>query len=99
MALYKVTITFALVMEKPKILSNPLGILIKDDIIEVINFYDNWAYFKYKDQDAYTHSYNLAELSKEDLLRNNESDKDDDLYSLAPSMIFKDIDFDNNEKE
>lgn len=99
MALYKVTTTFALVTEKPKILSKPLGILIKDDIIEVINFYDNWAYFKYKDQDAYTHSYNLAELSKEDLLRNNESDKDDDLYNLAPSMIFKDIDFDNNEKE
>lgn len=99
MSLYKVTTTFALVMEKPKILSKPLGILIKGDIIEVINFYNNWAYFKYKDQDAYTHSYNLAELSKEDLLKNNKSYKADDLCNLAPSMIFKDIDLDNNEKE
>lgn len=99
MALYKVTTTFALVMEKPKILSKPLGILIKDDIIEAINFYDNWAYFKYKEQDAYTHSYNLVELSKEDLLRNNENNKADDLYGLAPSMIFKDIYFNNNKKD
>ncbi|MBC5630261.1 hypothetical protein H8S20_15475 [Clostridium sp. NSJ-6] len=98
MSLYKVTTTFALVMDKPKILSNLLGILIKDNIIEVINFYDNWAYFKYKDQDAYTHSYNLAELSKEDLLKNDESDKDDELCGLSPSMISKDIYCDNNKK-
>lgn len=65
MALYKINSLFIVVMNKPKYISNPLGILIKNDIIEVLNFYNNWAYFKYNNIDAYIPSYNLIQLSKD----------------------------------
>ncbi|MDU2673337.1 MAG: hypothetical protein E7C49_15130 [Clostridium sp.] len=91
MALYIVTSLFSLVMEEPKLSSKPLGILIKNDIIEVLKFYNNWAYFKYEDQDAYTHSYNLAELTKEKDKESYKNNKDDELSDLIPSMIFKDV--------
>lgn len=90
MALYIVTSLFSLVMEEPKLLSKPLGILIKNDIIEVLKFYNNWAYFKYEDQDAYTHSYNLAELTKEKDKESYKNNKDDELSDLIPSMISND---------
>lgn len=99
MSLYKVTTTFALIMDKPKLISKPLGILIKDDIIEVIKFYNNWVYFEYENQDAYTHSYNLAELTKENYLKDYENNEDDEFCGLTPSMISKDISFDDNKKE
>lgn len=89
MALYIVTSLFSLVMEEPKLSSKPLGILIKNDIIEVLQFYNNWAYFKYEDQDAYTHSYNLAELTKEKDKESYRNNKDDELCDLVPSMISK----------
>lgn len=66
MALYKVNYLFVLVMNKPKFISKPLGVLVKNDIIEVLNFYNNWAYFKYNDTDAYIPSYSLIQLVKED---------------------------------
>ena len=91
MALYKVNYLFVLVMNKPKFISKPLGVLVKNDIIEVLNFYNNWAYFKYEDQDAYTHSYNLAELTKEKDKESYKNNKDDELSDLIPSMIFKDV--------
>lgn len=90
MALYIVTSLFSLIMEEPKLSSKPLGILIKNDIIEVLKFYDNWAYFKYEDQDAYTHSYNLAELTKEKDKESYKNNKDDELSDLIPSMISND---------
>lgn len=90
MALYIVTSLFSLVMEEPKLSSKPLGILIKNDIIEVLKFYNNWAYFKYEDQDAYTHSYNLAELTKEKDKESYKNNKDDELSDLIPSMISND---------
>lgn len=90
MALYIVTSLFSLVMEKPQITSKPLGILIKNDIIEVLKFYDNWAYFKYEDQYAYTHSYNLAELTKEKDKESYKNNKDAELSDLIPSMISND---------
>lgn len=65
MALYKINSLFIVVMNKPKYISNPLGILIKNDIIEVLNFYNNWAYFKYNNIDAYIPSYTLIQLSKD----------------------------------
>lgn len=49
MGLYIVTSLFSLAMTKAELTSKPLGVLMKNDIIEVINFYNNWAYFKYKD--------------------------------------------------
>lgn len=91
MSLYKVTTTFAIVMDKPKLISKPLGILVKNDIIEVIKFYNNWAYFKFNNEDAYIHSYNLAELIKENDSNNPEYNEYDELCNLAPSMISKDI--------
>lgn len=90
MSLYKVTTTFALIMDKPKLISKPLGILIKDDTIEVIKFYNNWAYFKYENQDAYTHSYNLAELTKSNKQRTDNYNEEDEYYSLLPSIISND---------
>lgn len=90
MALYIVTSLFSLVMEEPKLSSKPLGILIKNDIIEVLKFYDNWAYFKYEDQDAYTHSYNLAELTKNNTEQNNKSIQKNQYNSPLPSMISND---------
>lgn len=70
MALYKINSLFIVVMAKPKYISKPLGILIKNDIIEVLNFYNNWAYFKYNDIDAYIPSYNLIQLSKDHDVKN-----------------------------
>lgn len=90
MALYIVTSLFSLVMEEPKLTSKPLGILIKNDIIEVLKLYNNWAYFKYEDQDAYTHSYNLAELTKNNDLRNDKSTQENQYNSLLPSMVSAD---------
>ena len=65
MVLYKINSLFIIVMAKPKYISKSLGILIKNDIIEVLNFYNNWAYFKYNNIDAYIPSYNLIQLSKD----------------------------------
>ncbi len=64
MTLYKINTLFVVVMNKPKYFSKPLGLLIKNEIIEVINFYNNWAYFKYNDIDAYIPSYTLIQLVK-----------------------------------
>ena len=84
MALYIVTSLFSLIMEEPKLSSKPLGMLIKNDIIEVLKFYNYWAYFKYEDQDAYTHSYNLAELTKGNEQESYRNDKDDEICDLVP---------------
>ena len=98
MSLYIVTTTFSLIMDKPQLLSKPLGLLIKNDIIEVIKFYNNWAYFKYNNEDAYTHSYNLAELTTDNYQKSYEYNKDDKFYDLVPSTISKDISYVNTKK-
>ena len=98
MSLYIVTTTFSLIMDKPQLLSKPLGLLIKNDIIEVIKFYNNWAYFKYNNEDAYTHSYNLAELTTDSYSKLSEYNKDDEFYDLLPSTISKDISYNDTKK-
>ena len=51
--LYEVSSLIALVMNKPNMFSQVLGILNKGDQIDVISISKSWAYFKYNNINAY----------------------------------------------
>ena len=61
--LYEVSSLIALVMNKPNMFSQVLGILNKDDQIDVISISKSWAYFKYNNINAYVKKGNLKYFS------------------------------------
>lgn len=63
--LYKVSSLIALVMNKPNMFSQVLGILNKGDQIDVISISKSWAYFKYNNINAYVKKGNLKMLNTE----------------------------------
>lgn len=63
--LYEVSSLIALVMNKPNMFSQVLGILNKDDQIDVISISKSWAYFKYNNINAYVKKGNLKILNTE----------------------------------
>lgn len=63
--LYEVSSLIALVMNKPNMFSKVLGILNKDDQIDVISISKSWAYFKYNNINAYVKKGNLKILNTE----------------------------------
>ena len=63
--LYEVSSLIALVMNKPNMFSRVLGILNKDDQIDVISISKSWAYFKYNNINAYVKKGNLKILNTE----------------------------------
>ena len=63
--LYKVSSLIALVMNKPNMFSQVLGILNKGDQIDVISISKSWAYFKYNNINAYVKNGNLKMLNTE----------------------------------
>lgn len=63
--LYEVSSLIALVMNKPNMFSQVLGILNKDDQIDVISISKSWAYFKYNNINAYVKKGNLKMLNTE----------------------------------
>lgn len=63
--LYEVSSLIALVMNKPNMFSQVLGILNKGDQIDVINISKSWAYFKYNNINAYVKKGNLKILNTE----------------------------------
>ena len=63
--LYKVSSLIALVMNKPNMFSQVLGILNKGDQIDVISISKYWAYFKYNNINAYVKKGNLKMLNTE----------------------------------
>lgn len=58
-ALYEVSSLIALVMNKPNIFSQVIGILSKGTTIDVISISGGYAYFKYNNTDAYIRKNNL----------------------------------------
>ena len=63
--LYEVSSLIALIMNKPNIFSQVLGILNKGDQIDVISISKSWAYFKYNNINAYVKKGNLKILNTE----------------------------------
>ena len=63
--LYEVSSLIALVMNKPNMFSQVLGILNKGDQIDVISISKSWAYFKYNNINAYVKKGNLKILNTE----------------------------------
>lgn len=63
--LYEVSSLIALVMNKPNMFSQVLGILNKGDQIDVISISKSWAYFKYNNINAYVKKGNLKMLNTE----------------------------------
>ena len=63
--LYEVSSLIALVMNKPNMFSQVLGILNKGDQIDVIAISKYWAYFKYNNINAYVKKGNLKILNTE----------------------------------
>ena len=51
--LYEVSSLIALVMNKPNIFAQVLGILNRGNQIDVISISGAWAYFKYNNNDTY----------------------------------------------
>lgn len=62
-SLYEVTSLFALIMNKPNMFSQILGILIHGTKIDVIRISGNWAYFHYNNNDAYIKKNSLKIIS------------------------------------
>lgn len=58
-ALYEVSSLIALVMNSPNAFSRIIGILSKGTTIDVISISGKYAYFKYKNTDAYVKKNNL----------------------------------------
>lgn len=63
--LYEVSSLIALVMNKPNMFSQVLGILNKGNQIDVISISKSWAYFKYNNINAYVKKGNLKILNTE----------------------------------
>lgn len=63
--LYEVSSLTSLVMNKPNIFSQVLGVLNKGDQIDVISISKSWAYFKYNNINAYVKKGNLKVLNTE----------------------------------
>ncbi len=63
--LYEVSSLIALVMNKPNMFSQVLGILNKGDQIDIISISKSWAYFKYNNINAYVKKGNLKMLNTE----------------------------------
>ena len=63
--LYQVSSLTALVMNKPNMFSQVLGILNKGDQIDVISISKSWAYFKYNNINAYVKKGSLKILNTE----------------------------------
>ena len=63
--LYEVSSLIALVMNKPNMFSQVLGILNKGNQIDVISISKSWAYFKYNNINAYVKKGNLKMLNTE----------------------------------
>lgn len=63
--LYKVSSLIALVMNKPNMFSQVLGILNKGDQIDLISISKSWVHFKYNNINAYVKKGNLKILNTE----------------------------------
>lgn len=63
--LYEVSSLTALVMNKPNMFSQVLGVLNRGDQIDVISISKSWAYFKYNNINAYVKKGNLKILNTE----------------------------------
>jgi len=63
--LYEVSSLTAIVMNKPNMFSQVLGILNKGDQIDVISISKSWAYFKYNNINGYVKKGNLKMLNTE----------------------------------
>lgn len=58
-SLYEVSSLFLLIMNKPNIFGQVLGILTKGNKIDVISISGSWAYFKYNNNNAYVKKNSL----------------------------------------
>ena len=63
--LYEVSSLITLVMNKPNMFAQVLGVLNKDTQIDVISISGAWAYFKYNNVNAYVKKGNLKILDSE----------------------------------
>ena len=62
-SLYEVSNLFTLIMSKPNILSQTLGILTRGTQIEVTSFSGNWACFSYNNTTAYVRTNSLKVIN------------------------------------
>ena len=65
--LYEVSSLIALVMNKPNIFAQVLGILNRGNQIDVISISESWVYFKYNNTNAYVKKSNLKILDSESI--------------------------------
>lgn len=96
-SLYEVSSLFLLIMNKPNIFGQVLGILTKGNKIDVISISGSWAYFKYNNNNAYVKKNSLKIINNTPVeeigsvtIKFLNSDTNDEIYA---SQTINDLSF------
>lgn len=96
-SLYEVSSLFLLIMNKPNIFGQVLGILTKGNKIDVISISGSWAYFKYNNNNAYVKKNSLKIINNTPVeeigsvtIKFLNSDTNDEVYA---SQTINDLSF------
>lgn len=96
-SLYEVSSLFLLIMNKPNIFGQVLGILTKGNKIDVISVSGSWAYFKYNNNNAYVKKNSLKIINNTPVeeigsvtIKFLNSDTNDEVYA---SQTINDLSF------